>query len=131
MNFVYAAGEAVKGLLSELDLDISIQEQPELYNTALVLLSAPICGPDTTHLAAFTGLPCSFIAPIRRRMIQAELWTDTDVRSDEWWVADGVLCERCFWLDVMVAKGLVLRIWNEEVGQYCYGCDTDYVRWVN
>ena len=55
MNFVHAAVEAVKSLLSELDLDMSIQEQPEFYNTALVLLSAPICGPDTTHLAAFRG----------------------------------------------------------------------------
>ena len=45
---------------------------------------------------------------------QAELWTDTDVRCDEWCVADGVLCERCFWLDVMVAKGLVLRSWKKK-----------------
>ncbi len=28
---------------------------------------------------------------------------------------------RCFWLDVLVAEGLVLRTWDEEEGQYCYG----------
>lgn len=84
MNFVDTAVEAVEGLLLEFDLDVAIEEQPELCNTDLVLVSAPICGPDTTRLAAFTGLPCSFIAPIRRRMIQAELWTDTEVHCDEW-----------------------------------------------
>jgi hypothetical protein len=77
VNFVHAAVEAVRSLLSDLDPDISIHEQPEFYTTALVLLSAPFCGPDTTDLAAFTGLPYSFIAPIRRRIIEAELWTDT------------------------------------------------------
>jgi hypothetical protein len=64
-------------------------------------------------------------------MIQAEIWTDTDVRCDEWFVANGVLCERCFWLDVLVAKGLVLRIWEEEVRQYCYRYNADYAAWVN
>ena len=129
MNFVDTAVEVVKGLLTELDLNLAIEERPELYNTALVLLSAPICGPDTTRLAAFTGLPCSFIAPVRRRMIQAELWTDTEVLCDQW-VAQGVLCQSCFWLDVLVAQGLIIRTWDEEEGQYCYGY-VDYATWVN
>lgn len=49
MNFVHVAVEAVKSVLSELDLDISIQERPEFYNTALVLLSAPICYESSCH----------------------------------------------------------------------------------
>jgi hypothetical protein len=121
VNFVHAAREAVKGVLSELDLDIAIQEQPEFYNTALVLLSAPICGPDPARLAKFTGLPYSFIAPIRRRMMQAELWTDAEVHCEEWYAADGVLRTRYFWLDVLVAEGLVTRAWDEAESQYCYG----------
>jgi len=108
-------------LLLDLDLDTAIQEQPGFYNTALVLLSAPVCGPSTARLAMFTGLPHSFIVPIRRRMILAELWTETEVHCEEWYTADGVLCARYFWLDVLVAEGLVTREWNEAEGQYCYG----------
>ncbi|HEY7097386.1 MAG TPA: hypothetical protein VH437_11720 [Terriglobales bacterium] len=113
--------EAVKALLLELDLDISIQQQPGFYNTALVLLSAPICGSDTGRLAKFTGLPPSFVAPIRKRMMQAELWTETKACCEGWFAEDGVLCPRCFWLDVLVADGLVMRAWDENEGQYCYG----------
>jgi len=123
VNFVTA--EVIKDLLSELDLDVSIEERPAFYNTALVLLSAPVCGPDTARLAAFTGLPYSFIAPICRRMIQAELWTHNEVHCDDWYMAEGALCARCFWLDVLVAEGFVMRKWNEEEGQYCYGCALD------
>ena len=129
MNFVNA--DVVKDLLLELDLDMTMGDKHEFCNTALVLLSAPVCGPETTRLAAFTGLPCSFIAPIRRRMIQAELWTNTEVRCDEWYMASGVLCPRCFWLDVLVAEGLVMRTWDEEEGQYCYGYNLAYSERVN
>jgi hypothetical protein len=125
VNFVHEATEAVRGLLLDFDLELTLEKQPELYNTALVLLSAPICGPDTTRLASFTGLPCSFITPIRRRMIQAELWSDSEVLCDEWFVADGVLCRKCFWLDVLVANGLVKRIWDEEGGRYWYGHNSE------
>ena len=95
-NFTNA--EVVKELLSELGVDRSIEDQPKFYDAALVLLSAPICGTDTTRLAAFTGLPCSFIAPIRRRMIQAELWACLD----QYFVAEGLLCAdvsgwMCWW----------------------------------
>ena len=121
VNFAHAAVEAVKSVLAELDLDIAIQEQPEFYNTALVLLSAPICGPDPARLSKFTGLAHSFIAPIRRRMMQAELWTDTEVHCEEWYAVDGMLCAKYFWLDVLVAEGLVMRAWDEAEGQYCYG----------
>jgi hypothetical protein len=129
VNFVNV--EEVKDFLSELDLDATNEEEPELYNTALVLLSALVCGPDTGRLAVFTGLACSFVSSIRRRMIQAELWTDTNVCYDEWFVADGVLCTSCFWLDVLVAEGLVSRAWDEEMGQYCYKYEPDYARRVN
>lgn len=129
MNFVNAG--VVKDLLLELDLDISIQEQPDFYNTALVLLSAPICGPDADRLAKFTGLPRAFIALIRLRMIEAELWTSTDIRCDEWYSADGRLSTKCFCLDVLVAEGLVRRVWSETQGQYCYGYHPDLTERVN
>jgi len=89
------------------------------------------CGTDTIRLAAFTGLPCSLIAPIRRRMIQAELWTDNEACLDHYFVAEGLLCARCFWLDVLVAEGLVLRTWDEEEGQYCYGYNPVPAEMVN
>lgn len=113
--------QVVKDTLLELDLIIDIEEQPEFYNTALVLLSAVICGPDTRNLAAFTGLSRSFIAPIRRRMLQSDLWTEIEACSGDWYVAQGLFCTTSFWLDVLVAQGLVVRTWSEPEGQYCYG----------
>jgi hypothetical protein len=109
-------------------IDVSIEVRPEFYNTALVLLSATVCGPNPVQLAALTGLPYSFIAPICRRMIQAELWTHNEVHCDDWYMGQGVLYARCFWLDVLVAEGFVMRKWNEEQGRYCYGCQSDVER---
>lgn len=114
--------QIVKNTLFELDRIISIQEQPEVYRTAVVLLSAVICGPDTTHLMSFTGLPRSLIAPIRRRMIQAELWTELEACCSGWYDKEGRFCITSFRLDVLVAQGSVTRTWDEVEGQYCYVC---------
>lgn len=62
MNFVTVG--VIKDLLSELDLDLSIEERPEFYNTALVLLSAPsseggIMGRGLRSLALALAFLCS------------------------------------------------------------------------
>jgi hypothetical protein len=58
----------VKDTLLDLDPSLDGSETDEMYNTALVVLSAVSCGPDVTRLAAFTGLPEAFVAAIRPRM---------------------------------------------------------------
>ena len=110
----------VKETLLELDASLAGTEEDESYKTALVLLSALACAPDTTRLAEFTQLPREFVAPIRQRMIRAQLWTESDACCDHWYVADGVFCTTFFWLDVLVAQGLVVRQWVEEEGEYRY-----------
>jgi len=72
------------------------------------------------RLAGFTGLPQDFVAAIRVRMVQAELWTELDVFSDHWNVAEGVFNTTAFWLDVLIAEGLAVRRWDEGVGHYLY-----------
>jgi len=110
----------VKETLLQLDPSLAGTEEDERYKTALLLLSALACAPDTTRLAEFTQLPREFVAPIRQRMIRAQLWTESDGCCNHWYVADGVFCTTFFWLDVLVAQGLVVRQWDEEVGEYRY-----------
>jgi hypothetical protein len=52
----------VKDTLLDLDPSLDGSETDEMYNTALVVLSALSCGPDVTRLAAFTGLPEAFVS---------------------------------------------------------------------
>ena len=85
-----------------------------------MLLSALACGPDTSRLAAFTGLPEDFIVTIRQRMIRAELWIELTICCDHWEVGAGVVSMGAFWSDVLVAEGLVIRQWDEESGDYRY-----------
>ena len=109
----------VKDTLLELDPEVT-GLRAQSYNTALVVLSALTCGPNVQRLAAFTGLSQDFVAAIRARMVQAELWTELDVFSDHWNVAEGVVNTTAFWLDVLIAEGLAVRRWDEGVGDYRY-----------
>ena len=114
----------VKEMLLKLDPSLASTQEDKSYNTAIVLLSAFACGPDTTRLAEFTHLPREFVAMLRQRMIQAQLWSETDVFCDHWDVAEGVFCTTFFWVDVLVAQGLVVRQWVEGAGQYRYWDNT-------
>jgi len=58
-------------------------------------------------------------------MLMADLWTDIDVRSDHWAPAPGLFDSTAFWLDVLIAEGLMIRRWDEEQGDYFY-CHMDY-----
>jgi hypothetical protein len=82
----------LKETLLELDPSIEGTKEGESYKTALVLLAAIACGPDTTRLADVTELPREFVAKIRQRMIRAQLWTEVDVCCDHWYVSDGMFC---------------------------------------
>ena len=113
--------EFVKATLLELDPSLEgSEEEGESYNTALVLVSALVCGPCTTRLAEFTKLPPEFVATIRQRMIQAELWTELAACCDHWYVAAGLVHTTAFCLDVLIAQGIAVRQWSEEEGQYRY-----------
>ena len=110
----------VKDSLAELDLSPGGKQPDDAYRTALVVVSALACGPDTQRLAKFTQLPVEFVEAIRRRMIAAELWTELDVNCDHWFaganqVSAGALCA-----DLLVAEGTVVRAWDEAVGDYRY-----------
>jgi len=109
----------VKDTLLELDPSVR-DESDETYKTAVVLLSAIVRGTEAIDLATFTGVPIEFVARIRQRMIRAELWTDLEADCDHWEVAPGVVSMTTFWTDVLVGEGLVVRQWDEEIGQYRY-----------
>ena len=110
----------VKDTLLELDPGMDGSEQNKYYLTALVAVSALLCGPDTKRLAKFTELPWDFVETIRQRMVQAELWTERDIVCDHWFGEGKLVCTAAIWLDVLIAEGLVVRQWDEETGDYRY-----------
>jgi len=110
----------VRETLLELDPTLLDPGEEETYQAALILLSSLICGPDASDLAAFTGLPLSLVTTIRRRMITAELWSETTVCLDAWYREDGGFWDTHFWMDVFVAQGLVVRRWMVEEDEYRY-----------
>lgn len=72
----------VKETLIELAPDLRGSEEGEAYQAALILMSSLQCGPGAADFAAFTGLPPSLVAEVRKRMIAAELWSETGVCLD-------------------------------------------------
>lgn len=110
----------VRETLLELDPTLRGREEEEAYQAALILLSSLICGSDAGKLAAFTGLPLSFVTAIRQRMITAELWSETTACPDAWCTKDGGFMDTLFWADVLVAQGLVMRRWMDQEGAYRY-----------
>lgn len=65
--------KSIKETLLELEPKLEGAEEDGSYRTALVLLAAIACGPDTTRLADVTELPRQCVAEIRQRMIRAQL----------------------------------------------------------
>ena len=110
----------VKDTLLELDPSLDCSEENEFYLTALVAVSALVCGPDTKPLAKFTGLPRDFVDTIRQRMIRAELWTEIDIFYDHWFGSLNFVRPTAIWLDVLIGQGFLLRCWDEETGDYRY-----------
>jgi len=110
----------VKEILMDLDPTLRDDWQEEGYQAALILLSSLQCGSDPGDLAAFTRLPWSVVIAVRQRMITAELWSERTVCRDIWLTKDGGFEETQFWMDVLVAEGLVERRWVEEEGVYRY-----------
>jgi len=110
----------VKETLMVLDPTLWDDGQEEGYQAALILLSSLMCGPRAGDLAAFTRLPLSLVIAIRKRLITAELWSETTVCLDHWFAPDGGFKDNMFWMDVLVAEGLVVRHWIEEEGTYRY-----------
>lgn len=112
--------QSVKDSLAELGLSLDGKQPDETYQTALVVVSALACGPDTERLAKFTLLPVEFVQAIRRRMIAAELWTEVDVNCAHWFPGANQLSISAFCADLLVAEGTVVRAWDETVTDYRY-----------
>jgi hypothetical protein len=110
----------VKDSLAELGLSLEGKQPDDAYRTALVVVSALACGPDTQCLARFTQLPVEFVQAIRRRMIAAELWTEVEVNCDHWFAGTNQVSTGAFCADLLVAEGAVVRAWDETVGDYRY-----------
>jgi len=106
----------VKDTLSELDPSLEGGTPDDFYLTALVLVSALVCGPDTE----FTQLPREFVQAIHQRMIPAELWTEIDVFCGHWFGEGNTVSTTAICLDVLIAQGLVVRKWDEQEEDFRY-----------
>ena len=60
-------------------------------------------------------------------MIRAELWTDVSVSCDHWLFGEHNVDLAAFWVDVLIAQGLVIRGWDENEGEYWY-CAAEYAQ---
>ncbi len=111
--------EAVKEEVERLGPSVRGAEDDSSYRTAVVLLSAALVeGPDINGLAAFTGYSRDFIAAIALRMRVSGLWEDDFVNAQHWY-RDDSYNPAGFWVDVLVAEGLVLAQ-RLENGQFIY-----------
>jgi hypothetical protein len=110
----------VKEALEELDPAMKGCEDEPGYRTAIVLLAALELGPDAEALSRFTGYSPKFIRESAWRSVEAGLWTDDDVCCDHWLAQDGQVRFVVFWMDTLVAEGVLVRRWTEEDGAYRY-----------
>jgi hypothetical protein len=60
-------------------------------------------------------------------MVRAELWTDVSVSCDHWLFGEHNVDLAAFWVDVLIAQGLVIRRWDENEGEYWY-CAAEYAQ---
>ena len=112
--------EHIRDAVTEFDPTLENSTEVDTYRTAVVLFAALVHGPDTKVLTNFTTFAPEFVETIRRRMIQAELWTEIDVACDHWFSQGNMICPTAIWLDVLVAQGKAVRRWEEEQGEYRY-----------
>ena len=110
----------VKDSLAELDLGLDSQQPDDAYRTDLVVVSALARGPDTQCVAKFTELSVEFVEAIRRRMVEAELWTEVDIHCDHWFAGANQVSASALCADLLVAEGAAVRAWDETTGDYRY-----------
>jgi hypothetical protein len=105
--------------LGILELDPDLDPQSQKFRTAVILMAAAyMVGPRIDLLLSFTGYPLPFVAEISRRMRENDLWSDDGVATDGWFEGDKVAVG--FWLDCLVAEGLVY-VERTEDGEALYG----------
>lgn len=113
--------QIVQNLLEALNL---VRDDEPDDGTALVIASAMACGPHSERLAEFTQLPVQFVDAIRRRMIDAHLWTETNVNCDHWFDEAKNAEPYALWFDVLVGEGFFTRVWDRTMRDYVY-CGPD------
>lgn len=66
--------------------------------------------------------PPGLVQVIAARLHEAKIWENEEVRCESWF--DSEIGGKAFLLDVMVAQGLLIRMWSKERGQFAY-CASD------
>jgi hypothetical protein len=111
-----------KDLLSDFDPELNEDREDETYKTALVVVCALHCGPDTGRLSELTRLPREFVESIRQRMVRGGIWTEVEFFCN-WFQDYDMFSPVAFWLNVLVAKGELCCRWDEVVGDFRYFAD--------
>jgi hypothetical protein len=94
-------------------LDPGLETDEHAFQVAVVLMAAAfVTGPDMKRLSIFTGFAAWMIADISKRMYQAGLWESGKVEADHWF--DGDKWTGGFWVDVLVAEGLLMTKFRED-----------------
>src|SRR4051794_15576450 len=80
--------DLIREVLLDFEPTLAEEVERETYQTAFVLLAALSCGSDISPLVRFTYLPVNLIATVRHRMIEAELWTESNTFCEHWFTSD-------------------------------------------
>ena len=93
-------------------LDPSVKVDDPAFGTAVVVLAAAVVGPNIKRIASFTGYGRPFVAEKARRLRKQKVWVGGKLDVD-WFKpkGEGVVA---FWLDVVLADGLLVRQSNAK-----------------
>lgn len=89
------------------ELDPDLDPTDPTYHVAALLLASATVGTDPFTLAAFTGEHIEWVMQIAVRLRASGVWEDDGVACN-WWDEESGGLE--FWLDVLVAQGLMERV---------------------
>ena len=100
------------------NMDENLTEDSYTFQAAMVLLASELVGPYVDRITTFLGYPPGLVQVMAGRLFEAKVWEGDEVRCERWF--DPQKGAMDFMLDLMVAKGNLIRKWSEEEKQYAY-----------
>jgi len=89
-----------------LKMDKNIEPEGHSFQTAVILLSGLVVGPNAKKIAKFTGYPLNEVKLRADNLRSSGIWKGSKLAVDWFDEKDGAIA---FWCDCLVADGLLER----------------------